>query len=43
MINTSGGVLPTFRERRTGTLTCSPFRLPKKGGLRCKREVISRG
>lgn len=38
-----GGYFPLYRERRTGTLTCSPFRLSKEGGLRCKREVISRG
>lgn len=39
-----GGYSRNTEERRTGTLTCSPFRpaTKVKGGLRCE-EVILRG
>ena len=40
--NRYGGGTPLITEKGGQALTCSPFRLPKKGGLRCE-EVILRG
>lgn len=31
-----GGGTSHYTEKGGQALTCSPFRLPKKGGLRCK-------
>lgn len=37
-----GGTLLITEKGGKALKYLSPFRLPKKGGLRCKREVISR-